>query len=112
LAAGIPIGLSVSTNSIHLMLEPKEPMENILIHTPEEIQNILQQIDKLDLGKDTDFSTNQQELVHTLLRKNAHIFAPNLKAPKITPKVKHTIYTGDHLQYNSADTDLAQQIMS
>jgi hypothetical protein len=68
--------------------------------------------DYASLIYDTDLSTNLQELVHTLLRKNAHIFASNLKAPKITPKIKHTIYTGDHLQYDSTDTNLAQQRMS
>jgi hypothetical protein len=44
LVAGIPIELLVSINSIYFMLESKEPMKNILIHTTEKIQNILQQI--------------------------------------------------------------------
>jgi hypothetical protein len=67
-----------------LLLDPES-------RTKEELHNIFEQIESQNLAKDTDFNKEQRATVKQLLQKHTYIFAPNSKAPLLTPKVKHTI---------------------
>ncbi len=61
--------------------------------TIEKLKTIYEQINLLDLTKDSDIDIEQQEKVKQLLKKYAHIMSLNSRSPTITVKTKHYINT-------------------
>ncbi|MHB1799647.1 MAG: RNase H-like domain-containing protein, partial [Vulcanimicrobiaceae bacterium] len=57
---------------------------------------LLEQMEKMDLSKDTDLTEGQQKIVRDLLKQNVEIFAKNAKRPGVTSTVKHAIDTNGH----------------
>lgn len=57
---------------------------------------IIDQINQLDLSKDTDFTIPQQQQFRDFLKKNIDMFAVDPKCPGTNTQVKHHIDTGEH----------------
>jgi hypothetical protein len=74
---------------------------NTINSVTKDYSELYKQIDKLDLKTDTNLSEQQQKIIRDFLKENVDVFAVNPRSPDRTPRVKHTIDTGNHLPIKS-----------
>lgn len=87
------IGIAMRTDEIKLI---NKSLPRSARNIANELQLIYDQIDALDLQKDSDLTQEQIRKLRLFLKVNAHVFLPNPKGPTRTPRIKHSIRTGDH----------------
>ena len=79
--------------------EQLESIDSMIFETPiptEDYSSLLQQIEEMDLAKDSDLTKEEQQRLKEFLKNNVDIFAKNPKNPGQIPGIQHAINTGDH----------------
>src|SRR5690606_32787364 len=71
------------------------PPTNRIDHDEEE-KAIKEEIEKLDLAKDSDMTATKQERMKNLLRRNTDVFNQGVKGLSKTWSTQHYIDTGNH----------------
>ena len=88
---GMTVGVAITSSGVRLIEQDLKGKTS----TNGDYMDVIQQIEELNLAKDSNLTASQQNKLKQILRQYVHVFAPNPKAPKRTPKVKHSINTGN-----------------